>query len=461
MTETSVINPYDHSIIGELALDSETVALKKLARAHRLFANSKNWLSKPKRRDVLENLKKLLTDKREKIIATAISEGGKPFKDSVIEFDRGLYGIDVAISELFNFKGEVVNMELNVASMHRHAYTIKEPRGVVLAISAFNHPFNLIIHQVIPCIATSCPVLIKPSLKTPLTCRLVVDALYEAGLDQEWCQYLPIENDITERLVGDEQVAFLSFIGSARVGWHLRSKLAAGAHCALEHGGVAPVIIDRDCDLKPIIPKLLKSSFYHAGQVCVSTQRIFVHEDVAWAFLTKFSEAAQLLHVGDPQQPDTDVGPLISKSELNRVDQWVQASVKNGARLISGGERVGKSCYNPTIVFNPKPECLLSTEEVFGPVVAVYSYKNIDEAIERANDTKYCFQAAIFTKNIDVAFLAATRLFGRTILINDHSAFRVDWMPFGGHRRSGLGVSGIGYSMKDLSIDKLLVFNFS
>lgn len=461
MSKTAVINPFDQNIIGQISLNTEEEALEKLHDAHKLFSNPSNWLSIPKRREILTKLKSILANNREKIIATAISEGGKPYKDTVIEFERGLNAIDVAIWELFRLKGDVIAMEQNEASMHRHAYTIKEPRGVVFAISAFNHPFNLIIHQVIPCVATSCPVLIKPALKTPLTCKLVVDALHEAGLDSTWCHYLPIENDVCEKLVGNDKISFMSFIGSASVGWFLRSRLAAGAHCSLEHGGIAPVILDRDIENLDVIPKLIRSAFYHAGQVCVSTQRIYVHEDDAEDFLGALSTMAKKLIVGDPQDPNTDVGPLISATEVNRVAQWVDNSVKSGGVLVTGGTRLLKSCYEPTIVYNPPPGELLSTEEIFGPVVAVYSYKTIQEAISRANDTKYCFQAAIFTNDVKNAFKAATLLQGRTILINDHTAFRVDWMPFGGHRQSGLGVSGIGYSMQDLTIDKLLVFNFS
>lgn len=460
MNNTSIINPYDQSIIGEIALDSEALAMQKLSEAHRLFLKSKNWLTKPQRRDILEKFKSNLEKNRDQIIAVAISEGGKPYKDTVIEFERGLSGIDIAIWELFNHHGEVVPMELNDASMNRHAYTIKEPRGVVLAISAFNHPFNLIIHQVVPAIAASCPVLMKPALKTPLTCKLIIDALYDTGLDPTWCQYLPIENDICEKIVSNDKMAFMSFIGSARVGWYLRGKLAAGAHCSLEHGGIAPVIIDDDVALEEVAPKLVKSSFYHAGQVCVSTQRIYVAEHCVDAFLESFRQQSSKLLVGNPREAETDVGPLISPSELLRVEKWVNESVNNGGKLVLGGKRVLKSCFEPTIIFNPRRDDQLSTEEIFGPVVAVYSYKTIEDAIERANETKYFFQASMFTQNIDRAFMAARTLFGKCILINDHSAFRVDWMPFGGHRLSGLGVSGIGYTMKELSVDKLLVFNF-
>lgn len=460
MNKTAVINPFDQNIIGEVELDAQDCALQKLGDAHRVFVDRKKWLSIPERRDILTRLKDILKTKRNAIITTAINEGGKPLKDTVVEFERGLSCIDVAIWELYGLKGDVIPMELNAASMNRHAYTIKEPRGVVLAISAFNHPFNLIMHQVIPAVATSCPVLIKPSLKTPLSCKLVVDALREAGLPDAYCQYLPVENDVCEKIVGNEKIAFMSFIGSASVGWFLRARLAPGAHCALEHGGVAPVILDRDIDELDVISKLLKSSYYHAGQVCVSTQRIFVQEDGAQKFLDQFSASAAQLIIGDPHDEKTDVGPLISTTEVNRVANVVDNAVKNGGRLVLGGKRLLKSCYEPTIVFNPSPHDTLSTEEIFGPVVAVYSYKTMDEAIKRANDTKYAFSAAIFSKHYDHAFRAALNLQGRCVLINDHTAFRVDWMPFGGHRQSGLGLSGIGPSMHDLSIDKLLIHNF-
>lgn len=460
MSKTSVINPFDQNVVGEIELLSEEAAIQKLRDAHRLFSDRDHWLSIPERREILIKFKSVLESKRDVIIKTAITEGGKPLKDTQIEFERAINGVDIAIWELFNLKGDVIAMEQNAASMHRHAYTIKEPRGVVLAISAFNHPINLIIHQVLPCIATSCPVLMKPALKTPLTCKLIVEALHEAGLHELWCQFLPIENDICEKLVSNDKISFMAFIGSAAVGWYLRARLAQGAHCSLEHGGAAPVIIDRDYAYTNVIPQLLRSSFYHAGQVCVSTQRIFVHENDSDAFLNEFSEAAQKLVVGDPLDAKTDVGPLISVTEVNRIAHWVDASVKAGGKLVLGGQRLLKACYEPTVVFNPPANELLSTDEIFGPVVAVYSYKTLDEAIARANDTKYFFQASIFTNRVDNAFKAAVNLAGRTVLINDHSAFRVDWMPFGGHRLSGLGVSGIGYAMKDLCIDKLLVFNF-
>lgn len=191
MNQMSVINPFDQSIVEEITLDSEREALEKLSKAYNWFQNSSNWLTKPQRREILEKFKANLERRRDAIIATAISEGGKPFQDTVIEFERGLNGIDVALWELYHYKGDVIPMELNQASMNRHAYTIKEPRGVVIAVSAFNHPFNLIIHQVVPCIATSCPVLIKPALKTPLTCRLIVEALYETGINPVFANTSP------------------------------------------------------------------------------------------------------------------------------------------------------------------------------------------------------------------------------------------------------------------------------
>ena len=209
---------------------------------------------------------------------------------------------------------------------------------MVLAISAFNHPFNLIIHQVVPAIAAGCPVIIKPALVTPMSCLNVVNALKRAGCPDEWCAMIFCENSVTEKLVSDSRVSFLSFIGSSKVGWNLRSKLAPGAHCALEHGGIAPVIVEPDADLDKMLPLLCKGSFYHAGQVCVSVQRIFAHQSIARELADKLSDMAKNLVVGDPLDPKTEVGPLITLKEVARVESWVNTAVKSGAEVLCGGK---------------------------------------------------------------------------------------------------------------------------
>jgi acyl-CoA reductase-like NAD-dependent aldehyde dehydrogenase len=315
----------------------------------------------------------------------------------------------------------------------------------------------LTIHQTVPAIAVGAPVIIKPSLTTPLSCLAFMDILYEAGLPKAWCQAVLCKRDIAEKLVIDQRVSFLSFIGSAKVGWYLRSKLSNGTHCALEHGGAAPVIVEPDADINDMLPALLKGGFYHAGQVCVSVQRVFVHEKICQSVATKLAAMAKDLIVGDPLNHATEVGPLILPREVKRVHEWVTEAITAGAKCLCGGKRISESCYEPTILLNPPNHVRVSTQEIFGPVICIYSYIDRDKAIQQANALDYAFQAAVYTKNLDVALDTVNKLNASAVMVNDHTAFRVDWMPFGGRKSSGMGVGGIQYSMHEILLDKMMV----
>lgn len=212
-----------------------------------------------------------------------------------------------------------------------------------------------------------------------------------------------------------------------------------------------------DDDLKDMLPRLLKGGFYHAGQVCVSVQRVYVHEEICQSVAQSMAAMANALIVGDPLDPSTEVGPLISIKEVDRIEQWVNEAKARDAEILCGGKRLSDSCYAPTVVLNPPDDIAISTHEIFGPVVCIYSYQNRLEAIQRANSLPFSFQAAIFTKNIDVALDSVNRLSAKAVMVNDHTAFRVDWMPFGGSKESGLGVGGIAYAMRDMSEEKLMV----
>lgn len=244
-------------------------------------------------------------------------------------------------------------------------------------------------------------------------------------------------NENTEKLVTDKRINFFTFIGSAKVGWYLRSKLAPGTRCALEHGGAAPVIVERDTDIDAMIPLLAKGGLYHAGQVCVSVQRVFVHEDIADEVAGRLVTLAEKMVVGDPIDEKTDIGPLILPDEVDRVEKWVKDAVDGGADLRCGGERISDTCYKPTILINPPADALDSTEEIFGPVICIYSYSDREKAIAQANELDVHFHSAIFTKNIDNALDAVKKLNATAVMVNDLTAFRVVWMPFGGRDDSG------------------------
>ena len=453
-----VCAPHDGSRIATIDVGDRDVVEQALATAARLFAERDAWLPPAERLAVLDRAAALMRERREELAREAAREGGKPLIDSRVEVDRAIEGLRICGEALRTQGGREIPMNLNAASAGRIAFTRYEPIGVVLAFSAFNHPLNLIVHQVGPAVAAGSPVIVKPAEATPLSCMRFVAILREAGLPDAWCQALLTDDrDLLGAMVSDPRVAFFSFIGSARVGWMLRGRLAPGTRCALEHGGAAPVIVAADADLAQAIPLLAKGCFYHAGQVCVSVQRVFAERSIAAALAEELARAADGLRVGDPTDPETDVGPLIRETEVTRVAQWVDEAVKAGAELVTGGRACSSRSYAPTVLFDPPAECRVSREEVFGPVVCVYPFDTLDDAIARANELPYAFQAAVFTRTLDLALRASQRLAASAVMVNDHTAFRVDWMPFAGLRQSGLGIGGIPDTMRGMQIEKMTV----
>ena len=406
---------------------------------------------------ILQKLSELVANEHEDFARLIANEGGKPIRDARVEVTRAIDGIRIAIAEIQNIEGYEVPMDLTAAGAGRTAFTIMEPIGVVVAVSAFNHPLNLSIHQVIPAIATGCPVIIKPASVTPLCALRLAELIKEAGLPEGWVQVALTNRENSEKLVTDPRVGFFSFIGSAKVGWYLKSKLAPGTRCTLEHGGVAPLIFDEYADEDGFVQGVVKASMYHSGQVCVSVQRVYVPENRASEMAQKIADVAAKQVVGDAINEDSDLGPLILPKETDRIETWVNEAVEEGAQLITGGKRINKVSYEPTVLLNPSKDSKVSTQEVFGPVVCVYGYQDIEDAIEAANSLDVSFQSAVFSDNVSTAMDVAKKLEASAVMINDYTTFRVDWMPFGGRKHSGYGIGGIGYSMKDMLEHKLLV----
>jgi acyl-CoA reductase-like NAD-dependent aldehyde dehydrogenase len=456
-----ITQAYDGAPIEDLAVDDEASVERKLARAAAAFANRGEWLPAFKRIAILRRLAKLVERDYDAFALMIAREGGKPLTDARIETTRAINGVESAIGELEHLAGREIPMGLTEASQNRWAFTTKEPIGVVLAISAFNHPLNLIVHQVIPAIATGCPVIVKPAATTPLSCKHFVDLVHEAGLPPDWCQMVNLDGlALADKLVTDPRIAFLSFIGSAPVGWSLRSKIAPGVRCALEHGGVAPVIVDQSAKLDAIIEPLVKGGYYHAGQVCVSVQRIFVHRNIQQEFTERFTARVKTLRVGDPTDAATEVGPLILPKEVDRVETWVKEAADAGGKITTGGERISAHVFAPTVIVEPPASARVSRAEVFGPVTCIYGYDDLGDAIATANSLPVAFQAAVFSSDINIALQAARLLDASAVMVNDHTAFRTDWMPFTGRRQSGYGIGGIPYTMHDMSHDKMIVLKF-
>lgn len=452
-----VHNPYNQKLIKEIPMVGKKEVQDALDVAYNLFQDRKKWIPAFKKIEILEKVQEIMKSKIEELTKTAAEEGGKPYQDSKVEVIRAINGVKIAAQEISNLAGKQIPMGLTEASISRIAFTTREPIGVVASISAFNHPLNLIIHQTVTAFAAGCPVIVKPASTTPLSCLAFIEILKEAGVPEGWVQSIITDNESAEALVTDKRVNFLSFIGSAKVGWYLKSKVADGTRVALEHGGAAPVIVEKDAVLEDMIPALTKGGFYHAGQVCVSVQKVFVHKDIARDIAEKIATEAKKLVVGDPLDKKTDVGPLILPKEVDRIEEWVNEAKKSGAEILCGGKRISDSCFEPTVLWNPSQEVSVSKEEIFGPVVCVYPYSDREKAIELANALPYHFQAAVFTQELEIALDTVQKLNATAVMVNDHTAFRVDWMPFGGRDASGEGMGGIPYSMHEMTREKLMV----
>ncbi len=336
----SVRSPFDGRELDQVAIAGVDHVDDAMLTAHALFRDKDHWLSIPERVEILNKAAAIMNSQIEELTLLAASEGGKPYNDSKVEVIRGIDGVHLCAETLRAHAGSVIPIGTNKASKGRFAFTQKEPIGVVVAVSAFNHPLNLIVHQVGPAVAAGCPIIVKPAADTPLSCLRFVEILREAGLPDAWCQVIVTDDiETAEKLVTDARVGFFSFIGSARVGWMLRSKLAPGTRCALEHGGAAPVVLADPYDMELAVTSILKGGFYHAGQVCVSVQRVFAPVADAHEFAVALAKRAEALVVGAPEEAGTDVGPLIRTGEVDRVAEWVDEAAAAGAELLCGGSK--------------------------------------------------------------------------------------------------------------------------
>lgn len=411
------------------------------------------------RATILKEVAQILKTKLEFHAKVIAAEGGKPLKDARAEASRAVATLELCAEETQRLHGEVIPMERTAAGKDHLSFSVRDPIGPVLAISAFNHPLNLIAHQVGTAIAAGCAVVLKPASQTPVSAYFLQEAFQQAGLPDGILKVLNAEVPLVEKLVTSSEFDFVSFIGSAKVGWEMRRKIANGTRLALEHGGQAPAIVREDADLDVAIPALIKGAFYHAGQVCISTQGVFIHEKIYQNFVSRFKEAASKLVVGSAMNDNTDIGPLIRPTEVERLIKGIKEAEAAGAKVILGNDVTGssKQYLSATILTNVPRECSIMKDEAFGPVVCLNSYTDEDELLNFLNEKTYIFEAALFTKDISRAMRIATDFSTMTLVINNHNAFRVDQMPFGGHKESGLGMGGVKYAMEELTRMKQII----
>ena len=454
-----VVSPFDRKPVGEVEIASPESLLVALETARHYQDTA--WKKTPawKRAEILRKAAVKVRERGEELAFLIASEGGKPLKDAKVGAARAAVTLEQCADAALKIEGKEVGMQRAPGTENRIAFTIREPIGVVLAISAFNHPLNLPAHQAGSAIAAGNCCILKPASSTPLCSIELRNILIESGLPEEVLQVVVTPSRNANVLVQSDKIDFLGFIGSGEIGWKIRRQIADGTRMSAEHGGTAASIVLNDVDLDKAIPLILRASYYHAGQVCVSTQRLYVQKEIEPEFTRKLQEGASKLVCGDARNIETDIGALIEPGEVTRVHQWVTDAVNEGAELLMGGERLSETLYSTTIIRGASEDSKVIKEEIFGPVVIVQPVSSLEEAIAKVNTSDHTFQSSIFTQDIDKAFHAARSVKASAYMINDHTAFRVDWMPFGGHKKAGLSLGGVEHEVQDMTQEKLIVLN--
>jgi acyl-CoA reductase-like NAD-dependent aldehyde dehydrogenase len=452
-----VINPYDKSIVGRtwLAGDRE---FDQAAHAAVEAAPQMRELHAYQRAEILSGISTALKQRRDEIATTLAAEAGKPIRDASTEVDRASMTFQVAADAVRTLHGEVIPMDLAPHGRGRLGIVRRFPIGPVAAISPFNFPLNLSAHKVAPAIGAGNPIVLKPATKTPLSALYLAELAVGAGLPPAAVSVLPMPRRTGDRLVTDARFKLLSFTGSSAVGWDMKNR-AGKKKVILELGGNAGVIVDDSADLPFAARRIASGGFALAGQSCISVQRVYVHERVLSDFTSRLVDLVNKLKVGDPLDPATDVGPMIEEAEAERVDTWVQEAVRAGARVLTGGRRLGGAMYAPTILTDVPADAKVSAEEVFAPIVDLFPFSRFEDAVLQVNRSTFGLQAGVFTSTLEHALHAFDAIEVGSVIVNDVPTWRIDHMPYGGVKDSGLGREGPRYTIEEMTEPKLLVIN--
>ncbi|MGE7690070.1 aldehyde dehydrogenase family protein [Lysinibacillus sp. NPDC097214] len=454
---TELCSPYSSEVIAEIPkanVEEVEAALVAADAARKTMANMPLY----KRAIILEKLASLLEARAEEAAELIALEAAKPISTAKAEVQRTIQTYKFAAEEAKRIHGETIPVDAAPGGDGRIAYTVREPLGIVAAITPFNFPMNLVAHKVGPAIASGNTVVLKPASQTPLTSYFIGELLVEAGLPKGALNIVTGAGSlIGNKLVTDNRVKKISFTGSPAVGIGIRNQ-AGLKKVTLELGSNAAVIIDENVNIDKLIPRVVSGAFAFQGQVCISVQRIYVHEKMYDLFVDKFVAATKELKLGDPLDPTTDVSALISPQDVKRTLSWIEEAKGQGAIIATGGKSEG-NILQPTVLLNVKPEQKVSCQEVFAPIVSIMKFTSIQEAFDQVNDSKYGLQAGIYTDNIHVALQATQKLHVGGVIINDIPTFRLDHLPYGGVKESGMGREGLKYAIEEMTEMKLVVIN--
>lgn len=453
-----VRSPFDGRVVGSTFLASPEQMERAVIGAQVGFERMRS-LGAWERSEILRKTASGISARREELAALLSAEAGKPIRDARAEIDRGALTFRLAAEEAERMIGETIPLDLAPSSKGRLGITRRFPVGPVLGISPFNFPLNLAAHKVAPAIAAGCSIVLKPPSADPLIMLKVAEIMTEAGLPEGALSVIPTARDVADKLIDDERFRLLSFTGSPEIGWKMKAR-AGKRRVLLELGGNAACIVDASANLDWAVKRALVGAFAYAGQVCISVQRIFLHESIAEAFETRFAAGAAQLKVGDPANEGTDVGPLIDDGAAKRTQEWIAEAVAAGARVLAGGAPIKASeprLFAPTILTNVPRSARICSDEAFAPVVILERFSDFSAVISAVNESRFGLQCGLFSNDLAHVRTAFDQLEVGGVIVNDVPTYRIDNMPYGGVKESGLGREGIRWSIEEMTELRLLV----
>lgn len=453
----SVTDKYSGEVIGEFPVADEWVYESAIETAQRGLEEL-SALPAHRRALILQKISETLQERKEEFTGVLCQEAGKPYKYASVEVSRAIETFKFASEVAKSIHGETVPLDAATGSENRMGFYLREPCGIVGAITPFNYPLNLVAHKLAPSFAAGCSVVLKPASFAPLLSLRLAEVALEAGLPEKAINviYGP-GSTVGEWLSKDERLAAVTFTGSPPVGRRIK-ELSGLKRVILELGSNSAAIVEPDADLEFAIPRLVTGSFAYSGQVCISVQRIYLQKEIFESFLERFVEKTRKLKIGPPEDEATDIGPMISEGEAKRVQSWIEEAVSGDAKVVTGGKREGV-IYHPTVLTEVKPDMKVVNKEVFGPVVCITPYDSFEDALQMVNDSTYGLQAGVFTRDVNKAFKAIKTLKVGGVIINDYPTYRADNMPYGGVKESGLGREGLKFAVEELTDIKMVVFN--
>ncbi len=451
-----VHNPYDDAVLAIVHRAGPAEIEAAIASSVEAFGVTRK-LPAWKRAEILESVSRAIAERHEEFSRTIAFEAGKPIRTARAEVDRAVFTFKVAAEESKRIYGEVVPLDWLPGAEGRIGYVRRVPLGPVVGISPFNFPLNLVAHKVAPALAAGDPIILRPASQTPVSSLKLAELLLESGWPEDGIAVVPSTTEHASPLVEDPRIKKLTFTGSPAVGWALKAR-AGMKKVTLELGGNAGVIVHRDADLAFAAERVAWGGFAYAGQSCISVQRIYVHADIYEPFLEELIPRVNSLVLGDPLEEATDVGPLIDLGAAERIESWLAEAVQGGAEVIIGGDRNG-TLYEPTVLSSLKEDMTISCQEVFGPVVGLYRYRDVQEAIHAVDSSDFGLQAGLFTRDAGLIRQAFNDIDVGGLMVNDVSTFRIDHMPYGGSKMSGEGREGLRYAIEEMTAMKLLMMN--